>query len=255
MFVDTHCHMTDSKLNDSENILKKCREMNVQKMITSGFDFDSSKAAVDFANAHEDVYASIGVYPCEVDKVSADYLEKLTELAKNKKVVAIGEVGLELRAGSPEFELQKKVLVEQIKLAHSLKLPLVFHCREAIGKMLEILKENKDLLTYGGTFHCFTESKEVAQEILKLGLHLSLGGVSTFKNARKVQEAVAVIPLERMLLETDSPYLAPEPFRGQLNTPAFIPYIAENIAKIKGVSVQEVAEKTTLNAEKLFGIK
>ncbi len=255
MFIDTHCHMTDKKLADCENILSRMHQMNVQKIITSGFDVNSSVEAVEFANEHDGVFASIGVYPCEADKVEGDYLEKLKTLAKNKKVVAIGEIGLELREGSPEFEVQKHVLVEQMKLAHELSLPLIFHCREAIGKMLEILKENKSLLENGGTFHCFTESKEVAQEIIKLGLHISFGGVSTFKNARKVQEAVLIVPLEKILLETDSPYLAPEPFRSTLNTPANIPYIAENIARLKGLSVQEVAEMTTTNAEKLFSFK
>lgn len=254
MFVDTHCHLTDEKLSDSENILKKSHEMGVAKMITSGFDLPSSIEAVKFAEKHEGVFASIGIYPCEVDKVDENYIEKLKALAKNDKVVAIGEIGLELRENCPSFERQKEVLVEQLILAHELKLPLVFHCREAIGKMLEILKENKHLLEFGGTLHCFTESKEVAKEIVKLGLHISIGGVSTFKNARHVQEAIGVVPLEKMLLETDSPYLAPTPFRGQINTPAFIPYIAENIAKIKGISTAEVGEITTANATKLFKI-
>lgn len=254
MFIDTHCHMTDPKLANTEEIISRMHEMNVKKIITSGFDPASSIEAVKFAEKHDGVYASIGIYPCEVDKVDEDYIENLRTLAKNKKVVAIGEVGLELREGSPDFEIQKKVLIQQLQLANELHLPLVFHCREAIGKMLEILKENKNLLTYGGTFHCFTESKEVAMEILKLGLNISFGGVSTFKNAKKVQDAVEVVPLEKILLETDSPYLAPEPFRSKLNTPAFIPYIAQNIAKIKGVQVQEVAEITTKNAEKLFKI-
>ncbi len=246
--------MTDPKLADSEQILKKTREMGVEQIITSGFDIASSKDAICFANAHRGVFASVGIYPCEVDKVEKNYIKQLEGLAIESKVVAIGEIGLENREGCPSLEKQIDVLLNQLELAHRLKLPVIFHCREAIGKMLEVLKANKNLLEFGGTFHCFTESKEVAAEILKLGLHLSLGGVSTFKNAQKVQEAVKIIPLEKMLLETDSPYLAPQPFRGQLNTPANIPYIAENIARIKGVSVEEVAKATTQNAQKLFKI-
>lgn len=255
MFIDTHAHLTDEHFQeDVENILNKMRDVGVEKVITSGFDVFSSQEAVQFAEKHDGVFASIGVYPCECDKVGKDYIEKLRELAKNERVVAIGEIGLEKREGAPDLESQKKCFLEQIKLAYEVQKPIVIHCREAIGEMLSFLREHKDLLKFGGTFHCFGGSKEVAREILDLGYHISLGGVSTFKNARAVKEAILTIPLEKILLETDCPYLAPEPFRGKRNDPSFLPYIAENIAKIKGVSVEEVGRVTTGNARRLFGI-
>lgn len=255
MFVDTHAHLTDEQfVGDVENILKKAKDVGVEKIITSGFDVSSSQIAVQFAEKHDGVFASIGVYPCECDKVEKDYIEGLREFAKSKKAVAIGEIGLEKREGAPDLESQKKCFLEQIKLAYEVQKPIVIHCREAMGDMLNFLREHKDLLKFGGTFHCFGGSKEVAREILDLGFHISLGGVSTFKNARAVKEAVLTIPLERILLETDCPYLAPEPFRGKRNDPSFVPYIAENIAKIKGISVEEVGKVTSENARRLFGI-
>ena len=255
MFVDTHAHLTDEQfVGDVENILEKAKDVGVEKIITSGFDVSSSQEAVQFAEKHEGVFASIGVYPCECDKVEKDYIEGLRELAKSKKVVAIGEIGLEKREGAPDLESQKKCFLEQIKLAYEVQKPIVIHCREAIGDMLNFLREHKDLLKFGGTFHCFGGSKEVAREILDLGFHISLGGVSTFKNAHAVKEAILTVPLEKILLETDCPYLAPEPFRGKRNDPSFVPYIAENVAKIKGVSVEEVGRVTSENARRLFGI-
>ena len=255
MFVDTHAHLTGEQfVGDVENILEKAKDVGVEKIITSGFDVSSSQIAVQFAEKHDGVFASIGVYPCECDKVEKDYIENLRELAKSKKVVAIGEIGLEKREGAPDLESQKKCFLEQIKLAYEVQKPIVIHCREAIGDMLNFLREHKDLLKFGGTFHCFGGSKEVAREILDLGFHISLGGVSTFKNAHAVKEAILTVPLEKILLETDCPYLAPEPFRGKRNDPSFLPYIAENIAKIKGISVEEVGKVTSENARRLFGI-
>lgn len=251
MFIDTHCHLTDKKLENSEEILKKCHEMNVEKMITSGFDLASSQQAVKFAQNNKGVFASVGIYPCEVDKMQEGDLEKLELLAQNDKVVAIGEIGFENREGCPNLAAQEEIFVKQLEIAKKLDKPVVIHCREAIGKLIEVLKKNQSLLG-GGTIHCFTEGKEVAAELLKLGFHLSIGGVATFKNARRVQEAIETIPLDKILLETDSPYLSPDPFRGQTNTPANLAYIAQKIANIKGLSVQEVASKTSENAKKLF---
>lgn len=255
MFIDTHAHLTDKAFYGKEmEFITKAEEMKVEKVITSGFDLTSSLQALNLASQYENVYASCGVYPCEADKTDKDWLEKLEQICKNNKVVAIGEIGLEFRENSPSREVQERVFIEQIKLAHKLKLPIIIHCREAIGATLDILNEHKHLLTFGGTFHCFGQGKEVASQILKLGFHISLGGVSTFKNAKAVKEAISFIPLEKILLETDCPYLAPEPFRGKLNHPALIPYIAENIAVIKGVQVCEVERQTTLNARRLFNI-
>lgn len=255
MFVDTHAHLTDEQFKDDwQQVIKKARECNVDKIITSGFDYNSSVEAVNFSNKNENVFASIGVYPENIYEYNDDIENGLKELAKNKKVVAIGEIGLQYTDDMPLKEKQIEVFIKQLTLAYSLKKPIIIHCRDAYGDMIEILKKNKNLLTYGGTFHCYSGSYEIAKEILKLGFYISVGGVSTFKNAKNVQEMVAKIPLNRILLETDCPYLAPTPYRGKRNAPFYIPTIAENLAKIKNVSVEEIAEVTTENVRRLFGI-
>lgn len=255
MLIDTHAHLTSEKYDqDREEIIKLAKDSTVEKIITSGADLPTSIQAVELAESYENVYASVGVHPQDALTFNQEVESQLEKLAKCNKVIAIGEIGLEYREGCPDKQLQKQVFLAQIKLAHKLKLPIVIHTRDAISDTLELLKENKNLLEFGGTFHCFSESKEVALEVLKLGFYISVGGVSTFKNARKIQEAIAVIPIEKIILETDCPYLAPEPFRGTRNAPHLVPYIAENLAKLKGLSAEEVARITTQNARRLFKI-
>ena len=255
MFVDTHAHLYNERFEGIlEDALAYARDMGVEKIICSASDIDTAYKAIALAEKYDCVYATIGVHPQDADKVATDYLDKLRMLAQNKKVVGIGEIGLEYREDCPDKELQKKVFVEQLNLAHELKLPFVIHCRDAVGDMLEILKQNKHLIEFGGTFHCFSESLESARVVLDLGLHISVGGVVTFKNGRKLQEVVPFVPLDRLLLETDCPYLAPEPNRGKLNQPAYLPLIAEKIASLKGIEVSEIAKHTTENARRLFGL-
>ncbi len=253
MLIDTHAHLEDKAFkHDLDEVVKNSVDSTVEKIITSGTDIKSSKKAVELAHRYDAVYVSIGVDPQHAESFNENTLIELEEMAKDTKVVAIGEIGLEYREHCPDKELQKRVFVEQIKLAHKLEKPIVIHTREAIADTLQVLKENKDYLSYGGTFHCFSESKEVAKEVVKLGFHISVGGVSTFRNARKIKEALEIVPIEKILLETDCPYLAPEPFRGQRNTPALVPYIAENLANLKGLKVEKIARITTENARRLF---
>ncbi len=255
MFIDTHAHLTDKAFaGREEEILQNAKDCLVEKVITSGFDLASSKEAIDFARKHDGVYASIGFYPEFVQDYTVETEEKLKYLAKDKKVVAIGEIGLQYTDGMPERELQKEVFLKQLKLAYQLEKPVVLHCRDAYGDMIKLLKGNKDLLVFGGTFHCFSGSYEIAMEAIKLGFYISIGGVSTFKNATNVKEVLKNVPLERMLLETDCPYLAPHPYRGKINEPKYIPTIAENLAVLKGVDVETVAKITTENARRLFKI-
>ena len=255
MFIDTHAHLTDRAfVGREEEILQDAKDCLVEKAITSGFDLTSSKETVDFARKHDGVYASIGFYPESAQDYTVETEEKLKNLAKDKKVVAIGEIGLQYTEGMPERELQKEVFLKQLKLAYQLEKPVVLHCRDAYGDMIKLLKGNKDLLVFGGTFHCFSGSYEIAMEAIKLGFYISIGGVSTFKNATNVKEVLKNVPLERMLLETDCPYLAPHPYRGKINEPKYIPTIAENLAVLKGVDVETVAKITTENARRLFKI-
>ena len=251
-FVDTHAHITDKAFEGEEKlIVRRARECGVEFVITSGYDAESSRNAVECAENYENVFASIGFYPENCEEYNEDVLK---ELAKSKKVVAIGEIGLQYTENMPPKEKQIEVFEKQIKLAHLLKLPIVIHCREAYGDCLDVLKKNKQYLNCGGTLHCYSGSSEMAKELVKMGLHISIGGVSTFKNAEKIKEAVASTPLERILLETDCPYLAPHPYRGKRNEPSLIPIIAENLANLKEISEKEVAEQTTENARRLFNI-
>ena len=209
---------------------------------------------VALAEKYQGLYASIGFYPENIEQLNEEILATLSLLAQNKKVVAIGEIGLQYTEGCPDREKQKDGFIKQLELAHKLELPIVIHCRDAYGDMIELLKKYKNLLTYGGTFHCFCGSKEIAKEAIILGLYISVGGVSTFKNADKIREAISVVPLDKLLLETDCPYLAPHPFRGKRNSPQYIPTIAQNLALVKGVSVTEISTTTTQNARRLFKI-
>ena len=255
MFVDSHAHLTDEAfLDEGENIVENAKNSGVEIIITSGYNLSSSNDAVEFAEKHQGVYASIGVYPENCEEYDENVEKSLVSLANKDRVVAIGEIGLQYTEGMPDKQKQKDVFAKQIQLAHKLGLPVVIHCRDAFGDAIEILKENKIFLTNGGTFHCFTGSFEIAKEILKLGLHISVGGVSTFKNATNLKQTLKNVPLDRIILETDCPYLSPHPFRSQRNEPAKIVTIAENLAELKGISVDEVAKKTTENIRRLFKI-
>lgn len=255
MFVDTHAHLTDERFKGEEKeILEKCRTANVLKIITSGFDYDSSQKALEFAQNYDEVYASIGVYPENIYEFDKQIENNFAQMAQNKKVVAIGEIGLQYTDNMPPREKQKEIFLKQLELAYELKLPIVIHCRDAYGDMIDLLKRNKNLLEYSGTFHCYGGSKEIAKESLKLGFYISVGGVSTFKNASNLKETIKSLPLENLILETDCPYLTPDPFRGRRNDPSLIPIIAKNLAQLKDVSIEEIEEKTTQNARRLFNL-
>lgn len=255
MLIDTHAHLTDKAFEgEEERIIKNAKDSTVEKIITSGYNLPSSLDAVKFCERHEDVYASIGIYPENIYELTDEVEKSLEELGRNNKVVAIGEIGLQYTEGMPDREAQKRGFVRQIKLAHALGKPIVIHCREAYGDTLEILKANKDYLTFGGTMHCFGGSEDVAKELIKLGLYISVGGVSTFKNAERLRGVLREVPLDKIILETDCPYLTPQPYRGRRNSPEYIPLIAENLAKIKGIGAEEVAIRTTENARRLFKI-
>ena len=255
MFIDTHAHLTDEAFKGEEDeIIKLSKEMGVSGIINSGFDIPSSLQVISLAEKYPGLYASVGIYPENIKELDDENYKKLFELAQHKKVVAIGEIGLQYTEGCADRNKQKEGFLRQLKLAYELKKPIVIHCREAYGDMIDLLKKNSQLLAYGGTFHCFSGSEEIAKDAIKLGLYISVGGVSTFKNAEKLRRVIEGVPLERILLETDCPYLSPHPFRGKRNSPEYIPTIAENLAKLKGVSIEEVAIKTSRNAKILFNL-
>lgn len=249
---DSHAHYTDKAFNDDREImLGSLRESGICGVINCGADIESSVFSVELANKYDYIYAACGIHPEEADKTPENYIEILKKLSKDEKCVAIGEIGLDYYWRQDTKEKQKELFENQILLAKELDLPIIVHDREAHGDTLEILKKHKPK----GVLHCFSGSPETAEEILKLGMYIGLGGALTFKNARKAVEVAGMLPLDRLLLETDCPYMAPVPFRGKRNYSGYIPYIAEKVAEIKGIDPQTVLDVTSENAKKLFKIK
>lgn len=249
---DSHAHYTDKAFNDDrENMLGSLRESGICGVINCGADIESSVFSVELANKYDYIYAACGIHPEEADTVPENHIEILKNLTTNEKCVAIGEIGLDYYWRQDTKEKQKELFENQILLSKELDLPIIVHDREAHGDTLEILKKHKPK----GVLHCFSGSPETAEEILKLGMYIGLGGALTFKNARKAVEVAQMLPLDRLLLETDCPYMAPVPFRGKRNYSGYIPYIAEKIAEIKGIDTQTVLDITSENAKKLFDLK
>lgn len=247
MIFDTHAHYTDEQFSDRDELLIKLnKENNISEIITCGTDIISSKECIELAKKHHFVYAAVGYHPEELTRTDVDILS-LKELICDR-VVAIGEIGLDYYWNKENKEKQKNGFIAQIELAKEFNLPIIVHDREAHGDTLSILKEFKPK----GVVHCFSGSTEMAQEIIKLGMYIGVGGVITFKNAKNLPEVVEALPLDRILLETDAPYLAPVPFRSKRNDSSFIPYIAEKIGDIKGISKEEVLKITRENALNLF---
>ncbi|MEE0840678.1 MAG: TatD family hydrolase [Acutalibacteraceae bacterium] len=247
MIFDTHSHYTDEQFSDRDELLTKLnREKNVSEIITCGTDIESSKESISLAEKFPFVYAAVGFHPEELTRCDTN-IPALRQLITDK-VVAIGEIGLDYYWNKENKEKQKEGFISQIKLAQELNLPVIVHDREAHGDTLEILKAYKPK----GVLHCFSGSVEMAKEIIKLGMYIGIGGVITFKNAKNLPEVVETLPLDRLLLETDAPYLAPVPFRSKRNDSSLIPYIAEKIGDIKGISKEEILKITRENAYNLF---
>lgn len=249
---DSHAHYTDKAFNeDRENMLGSLKESGVCGIINCGADIESSVSSVELANKYDYIYAACGIHPEEADKTPENYIDILRDLAKNEKCVAIGEIGLDYYWRQDTKDLQKELFEKQILLSKELDLPIIVHDREAHGDTMEILKKHRPK----GVLHCFSGSPETAAEVLKLGMYIGLGGALTFKNARKAVEVAQMLPLDRLLLETDCPYMAPVPMRGKRNNSGYIPFIAEKVAEIKGIDPQSVLDVTAENTKKLFNIK
>ncbi len=251
-FVDAHGHITDEKFDDVFQVVERAKQAGVVASICASCNLSSSQRAVEFSKQYDIVYANVGFHPENVEEADPKGLEEIEKLAREKKVVAIGEIGLDYHYTKDNKEEQKKLFVEQIEMANRLSKPIVVHTRDSIGDTIEILIQHK--VKKQSLMHCFSGSFESAEILMKLGFSFSFGGLVTFKNAKNVVELVRQIPLDRILLETDCPYMTPEPFRGQRNEPKNVVYTADVIAKIKGVSMEEIASITTQNAKRLFGI-
>jgi TatD DNase family protein len=248
--VDTHCHIDSDRYNkDRDRILKDIEE-NLEFAVNIGYDLESSKRSVELADKYDFMYAVVGVHPTDIKGYDDKLENSLEELAKNPKVVAIGEMGLDYHWMKDEKEEQKKIFRRQLELARRVGKPVVIHTREATADTIEILKEYSDIK---GILHCYPGSYESALQLMD-NYYFGIGGVVTFKNSKKTVEAVSKIPLERLVIETDAPYLTPTPFRGKRNHPIYVEYIAQKIAEIKGISYEEVVEVTTENAKKVYRV-
>jgi len=256
MLIDTHAHLDDARYDgDREAMIARAREAGVGTFITIGCDLATSRAAVELADRYPFVYASIGVHPHEVRHIDDGWYDEFRRLARHPKVVAYGEIGLDYHYNHSPPKLQRERFREQIQLARELKLPVVIHTREAQEDTIAILKEEQ-AADVGGVFHCFTGDAWLAKDGLGLGFYLSFSGVVTFQNATMLREIVTTIPMDRILIETDCPYLTPAPHRGKRNEPAYVRLVAETIASVKStaspVSVDEVGRLTSANACRLF---
>lgn len=260
MIIDTHCHLDDKSFEDDlESVLLRANECGVKKVIIPGASIKDLKKAREIANSHEFIYFAVGIHPYNIDEYDE---ETLREFAKNDKCVAVGECGLDYYRLKDIFktkeeqdknkELQKRVFLAQIELAKELKKPLIVHIREANQDSFDILKSHANDLV-GGVLHCFNAS-ELLLELVDLGFYYGIGGVLTFKNAKNLVEILPKIPLSRLLIETDAPYLAPTPYRGKRNEPSYTTLVAQKMAEILNLEVGEVCNITTNNAQKLFGV-
>ncbi len=259
-FFDSHAHLDDEKFNeDREHLIKEIKESGIDKFISAGYSLEGSKRGIELANKYDFIYTTSGISPNDIPQTEEELwitLEKIEKMAKeNKKVLAIGEIGLDYYWEKEERmkELQKIAFIEQIKIANKLNLPIVIHTREAVMDTIKILKENP--VKNKGIFHCCPLNRELVKEALKLGFYISFAGPITFKNSKNANEIIEMVPNDKILIETDSPYLAPEPVRGTRNNPINVKYIAQKIADVKKLSLEEIAGITYENAERIFNLK
>lgn len=248
-FFDSHSHYNDEKFDeDREKILHEIYEAGITKIIVAGYDIESSKKAIDLSNKYDFIYPICGISPNDILKTENEIIKQIKEIediAKADKVVGIGEIGLDYYWNKENKELQQMAFINQIKLANKLNLPIIIHTREAVMDTIRILKENTP--SKKGVFHCCPLNIELVKEGLKLGFYISLAGPITFKNSKNADEIIQMIPLEKMLIETDSPYLAPEPNRGTRNDSRNLKYLVEKIAQVKQIEPEKIAEITYNN--------
>ncbi len=253
MIYETHTHFDDKAFDDDrDEAIRRTFDAGIGKIVNIGSSIKSSKTSLMLAREYPDIYAAIGVHPEETKDLTEDDMAVLEEYAKDDNVVAIGEIGLDYYWDEPERKIQKKWFIRQIDLAKKAGLPIVIHSRDAAEDTLNIVKDTQ-AETVGGIVHCFSYGTQVAKQYLDLGFYIGVGGVVTFKNAKKLKEVVEYVPLDRIVTETDSPYLAPVPMRGGRNSSEYLPYIVEAIATIKGVTAEEVESVTYENAVRIFG--
>ena len=259
-FFDTHAHYNDEKFDeDREQIIQETYKSGISKFVVAGYNIESSKKAIELSNKYEFMYSICGISPNDVPQSEEELWKDIEEISKiikqnnNKKLVAIGEIGLDYYWKKENKELQKQAFIAQIKLANELNLPIVIHSRDASVDMIQILKDNP--VNKKGIFHCCQLNQELVRQALELGFYISFAGPITFKNSKNAPDVVKMVPLEKILIETDSPYLSPEPNRGKRNDSRNVVYMARKIAEIKNMNIEDVAKITYSNALNVFNIK
>lgn len=260
-FFDSHAHYNDEKFNeDREELIEKMHEQNISKIINAGFSIESSKTAFEIAIKYDWMYTISGISPNDIasnkdgiDKELADLEFFIKQNLNFRKIVAIGEIGLDYYWNIDNKEQQKYAFIRQIELANKYELPIVIHTREAVMDTIQILKENE--VTKKGVFHCCPQNRELVKEALKLGFYISFAGPITFKNSKNANEIIEMVPLDKILIETDSPYLSPEPHRGKRNDSRNVKFIADKIANVKQIKLEEISKITYENACRIFEIK
>ena len=248
---DTHSHYNDEKFElDREKIINQTYETGITKFVCAGYNLKSSREAIDLANKYDFIYSICGISPNDLNDYNEENILAIKELAKSKKNVAIGEIGLDYYWNKENKTVQKQAFIEQINIANELELPIVIHSRDAVQDTIDLLKENP--VNKKGIFHCAQLNKYLIEEGLKLGFYISFAGPITFKNSKNAAEIVSLVPNDKILIETDSPYLAPEPVRGTRNDSRNVKYVAQKIAELKGLPVEEIAQITYQNAKNIF---
>ncbi|WP_029231465.1 TatD family hydrolase [Butyrivibrio sp. VCB2006] len=254
MIFDTHAHYDDEQFDiDREELIASFKEAGIGNVTNIGANLAGSQRSMDLAHKYDFFYAAVGVHPSDTEELNEENIKALYEWSRDEKCVAIGEIGLDYHWPDPTPEVQKKWFVRQLQIARKVKLPVIIHSREAAADTLQIMHDEhaEDI---GGVVHCFSYSKEVAKQCVDMGFYIGIGGVLTFKNGRKMVEVVENTPMDRILLETDCPYLAPEPYRGKRNNSTYLPYVVTKMAQIKGISEEEVIRITTENAKRMYRI-
>ena len=255
MIFDTHAHYDDERFDeDREELLLSLRDKGVGTVVNVGASVESTKKTFELAKKYDFMYGAVGIHPEDVESLDESHMELLKELAADEKIVAVGEIGLDYHYDEPEKDIQKKWFARQLDIAYELDMPIIIHSREAAADTLDIMKSHHGE-ELSGVIHCFSYSTEMAKVYLDMGYYLGIGGVVTFKNSKKLKEVVKMTPLERIVLETDCPYLTPEPHRGKRNDSSYLKHVVECISELKNISAEEIISTTTENARKMYRLK
>ena len=252
--IDSHAHLDEERFDeDRDELIKSLKENAISYVINPSSDMDTSRRVVELSNKYDNIFAAVGIHPHDAEGFKEEDLDELRQLSKDERVVAIGEIGLDYYYDNSPRDIQKEVFRKQLELSHELDLPVIIHTRDAMGDTYDILKEFEGRVR--GVMHCYTGSIEMAEKFMKLGFYISIAGPVTFKNAVNVREMAKQIPLERLLIETDSPYLAPVPNRGKRNDPTNVRYVADMLANLKEIQIDKIIEHSRENTVELFSLK